>query len=360
MKKKTSIHDIARELKISATTISFVLNGKADEKRISEDLTKKILDYVKSIGYQPNMVAKSLRTGRTNIIGMLVEDISDPFFSSISRGVETLAYKYGYKIFYSSTENDTEKTKALLKVFRERQVDGYIVAPPPGIEKDIQDLMDDNVPVILFDRYFRSLTTSTVIIDNFSGSYKAVKHLEENGFSNIGFVTIESDQTQMNDRLQGYLKVCEERKQNPIVQKLPYQLSHDLSAEDMVRKFLKQHPQIDAILFATNYLAINGLKAIAGLGLTVPDDIGVVGFDDNTHFNLFSPSITAVAQPIQEISEEVVKQLMDALSDEEESKKRRTVILPVKLIVRNSSIPREAPNLITVKNHDHVKKKIIT
>lgn len=360
MKKRTSIHDIARELKISATTISFVLNGKADEKRISEEMTKKILDYVNSIGYQPNMVAKSLRTGRTNIIGMLVEDISDPFFSSISRGVEKLAYKHGYKIFYSSTENDTDKTKALIKVFRERQVDGYIIAPPPGIENEVKALMDDHVPVILFDRYFRSLTTSTVIIDNFSGSYKAVKHLEENGFSNIGFITIESDQTQMNDRLQGYLKAVEERKQKALVQKLPYQLSHDLAAEEMVRKFLKQHPALDAILFATNYLAINGLKAITGMGLTVPDDIGVVGFDDNTHFNLFSPSITAVAQPIREISEEVVKQLIDALSDAEESKKRRMVILPVKLVVRNSSISRTKPDLVTPKNYDHAKKKLIS
>jgi LacI family transcriptional regulator len=340
MKKKTSIHDIARQLNISATTVSFVLNGKADEKRISEDVRKKVLEYVKLVGYQPNMVAKSLRTGRTNIIGMLVEDISDPFFASISRGVESLAYKHGYKIFFSSTENDTEKTKALIKVFRERQVDGYIIAPPPGIENEIQALMDDNVPVILFDRYLPTITTSTVIIDNFSGSYQAVKHLRQNGFSNVGFITIESDQTQMSERLQGYLKAVTEIDQKPYVQKLPYQLSHALDAEQMVHDFIKQYPVLDAIVFATNYLAINGLKAISNLGLSVPDDIAVVGFDDNTHFNLFSPSITAVAQPIEEISEEVVKQLLDALSDEKENKKRRTVTLPVKLVIRNSSVAR--------------------
>ena len=345
MRKKTSIHDIARHLKISATTISFVLNGKAEEKRISEEVQKKILDYVASIGYQPNMVAKSLRTGRTNIIGMLVEDISDPFFSSISRAIEQIAYQHGYKIFYASTENDTEKTKGLIKVFRDRQVDGYIIAPPPELETDIQALMEDNVPVILFDRYFRSLTTTSVIIDNFSGSYKAVRHLEENGFSNIGFVTIESDQTQMSDRLQGYLKAVEESEQIPYILKLPYRLSHELSAEEFIIDFIKEFPQIDAILFATNYLAINGLKAMSHLHLSIPDDIGVVGFDDNTHFNLFSPSITAVAQPIQEISEEVVKQLMAALSNVEESKKRKTITLPVELVVRNSSVARVKENL---------------
>ena len=129
-----SIHDIAKELNLSATTISFVLNGKADEKKISEDVQRRVSDYIKKVGYQSNLIAKSLRTGKTNIIGMLVEDISDPFFSSISRGVETIAYNHKYKIFFASTENDTEKTKALIKVFRERQVDGYIIAPPPAIK----------------------------------------------------------------------------------------------------------------------------------------------------------------------------------------------------------------------------------
>ena len=355
MKKTISIHDIAKKLHISATTISFVLNGKAEEKRISEDVTKRVLDYVKQVGYRPNHIAKSLRTGKTNIIGMLVEDISDPFFSSISRGIESIAYNHHYKIFFASTENDTEKTRALIKVFRERQVDGYIIAPPSGVEDEIKALMDDNVPVILFDRYLPSLTTSTVVIDNFSGSYQAVKHLRENGYSNIAFITLNSQQTQMHDRLQGYIKAIEESLCDPIVAKLPYKLSHQLSAEKLVQEFIKKHDKVDAVIFATNYLAINGLRAIRDLGLVIPDDIAGIGFDDNTHFNLFSPSITAVAQPIEEIAEEVVQQMLDALSDEKESKKRRMVTLPVKVVVRNSSFPKRKNKIVhselsTMKN----------
>jgi LacI family transcriptional regulator len=357
MKKKISIHDIAKALNLSATTISFVLNGKADEKKISEDVRRKVSAYIKEVGYQPNMIAKSLRTGKTNVIGMLVEDISDPFFSSISRGIETIAYNHKYKIFFASTENDTEKTKALIKVFRERQVDGYIIAPPPGIEDEIKALMDDNVPVILFDRYLPTLPTSAVIIDNFSGSYQAVKHLEENGFTNIAFLTLESEQTQMQARLQGYVKAMEEGLKDPIIKKLPYKLSHDLSAEKLVQDFIQKHDRLDAIIFATNYLAINGLKAICNLKLSIPDDIAVVGFDDNTHFYLFTPSITVVAQPVEEISEEVVKQLLDALSDERESKKRRTVTLPIKLIERDSSLPRTKPRL-TMQSFEHETKTV--
>ncbi|MEO6547189.1 MAG: LacI family DNA-binding transcriptional regulator [Ferruginibacter sp.] len=339
MKKKTSIHDIARELNISATTISFVLNGKADEKRISEDVTRKILDYVEQVGYHPNQVAKSLRTGKTNIIVMLVEDISDPFFSSITRIVESIAYKHHYKIFFASTENDTEKTKILIQVFRDRQVDGYIIAPPPGIEKEIQSLLDDNLSVILFDRYLPAINTNTVIIDNFSGAYQAVEHLVESGYSNIGFLTLESGQTQMQARLEGYIKAIEENGQDPIIKKLPYQLNN-LATEKLVQQFIEQHSKLDAVIFATNYLSVNGIKAINDMGITIPDDIAVVGFDDNTHFNLFTPSITAVAQPIREISEEVVKQLLDALLEGKESKQLRMVMLPVSLIVRNSSIPK--------------------
>lgn len=357
MKKKISIHDIAKELKVSATTISFVLNGKAEEKRISEDVRKKILDYVKKVGYSPNQIAKSLRTGKTNIIGMLVEDISDPFFSSISRGIESIAYQHHYKIFFASTENDTEKTKALIKVFRDRQVDGYIIAPAPGIEDEIKALMDDNVPVILFDRYLPSLPTSAVIIDNFSGSYQAVKHLEENGFSNIAFITLESEQTQMQARLQGYIKAMEEKQTPPIIKKLPYKLSNNLGAEKMIEGFIEKHDRLDAIIFSTNYLAINGLKAIRNLGLAIPDDIGIVGFDDNTHFHLFTPSITAVAQPVEEISEEVVKQLLNSLSDEKEIKKRRTVTFPVKLIERNSSLPRTKTKR-TIQSFEHETKTV--
>src|ERR1044071_5908470 len=125
MKKKLSIHDLAKQLGVSATTISFVINGKASEKGISEQLEERVRKHIQKVGYKPNLLAQSLRTGKSKIIGMMLEDISDPFFSEIARGVEINAYNHGYKIFYVSTENDTKKTKDLLQVFRDRQVDGY-------------------------------------------------------------------------------------------------------------------------------------------------------------------------------------------------------------------------------------------
>ena len=336
MKKKVSIHDIASQLNISATTVSFILNGKGKEKRISVRLQKKVLDYVQQVNFQPNQIAQSLRTGKTKIIGMLVEDISDPFFSAIARIVEEQAHKSGYKIFNSSTENEMSRARALIKVLRERQVDGYIIAPSEGIEKDIQLLIDDKLPVVLFDRYFPSVPTMNVVVDNTGGAHAAARHLFENGCSRIAMVTLESEQVQMIDRLKGYLRLVMENGLTSYVLRIPYNLSHEQRVS-RVAAFLKKHPSLDGILFATNYLAISGLEAIHQLNLTIPGDIAIVGFDDNIHFALFSPSVSAIAQPIEEMSRTVIEKLIEKLSDEHAIKISETIILPTKLIIRQSS-----------------------
>lgn len=220
-----------------------------------------MLHYAESINYQPNLIAKSLRTGKSRIIGMMVEDISDPFFSGIARGIEHKAYKLGYKIFFASTENQTEKAKALIKVFCERQVDSYIIAPPLGLETEINSLLENEHPVILFDRYFPDLETTTVIVDSYAGVYNAVQPLWQNGFSQIGFVTLDSEQTQVHDRLQGYKDLILQSGQNPRMLKVSYTSSSN-SCSGKIKAFIRKHPLMDALWFGTNYLAFNRLEAI--------------------------------------------------------------------------------------------------
>jgi len=338
LKKKISIHDLARQLNVSSATISFVLNGKASEKRISRAVENKILKFAQKSGYRPNRVAMSLRTGKSRIIGMLVEGISDPFFASIARIVEEKAHRHDYKIFYSSTNNDPAIARELIRTFRDTQVDGYIIAPPPGIEEDIKALMDDGFPVVLFDRFFPDLETHNVVVDNFSGSFQAIRHLQQNGYSNIGFVTLDSRQTQMTERLNGYLKAIKGAGQGKAILKISYRAEHAVMAEK-IKAFLQKNPGLDALLFATNYLAISGLQAITDLKLEIPGDIGVIGFDDNTHFSLFSPAITAVAQPVQGISEEIIMDLINCLSGDKNVLSRTTTVLPVHLVVRESAVP---------------------
>ena len=338
MSKKISIHDIARHLNVSAATVSFVLNGKAEEKRISKVVAEKVVAYVATTGYQPNQVAKSLRTGKTKIIGMLVEDISDPFFSQISRSVEKLAYQIGYKIFYSSTENDPQKARDLIRVFRERQVDGYIIAPPPGVEDEIRLLLQDHLPLVLFDRYYPDITTNTVVVNNLDGAYQATRLLIGNGYRNIGFVTLDSNQSQMLDRLTGYTRAVSEHQLDTYVQKIQYRIPPEESVIE-INKFIRDNPSIDALLFATNYLTISGIKALTNLHKKIPNDVGVIGFDDNTNLNLFSPAITAVAQPMHEIAEEVITLLLSSIASAEKRENKKIVVLSTSLIVRDSSKP---------------------
>jgi len=336
MKKKISIGDIAKELGISKTTVSFVLNGKARENHISEALEKKVLDYMAEVGYQPNQFARGLRTGKTNMIAVLVEDISDPFFASIARTIEDRAYKKGYKIVCSSTENDPRKTKDLINAFRSRQVDGFIIAPPPGIEDDLRSLIADNLPLVLFDRYFPSVTTDNVIVDNYQGAYDAMCYFYECGHKNIGFITLSSDQMQMQERLSGYMKATDDFDGQYYIKRIHFNDEVDSTVAE-IKRFIESNRHLDGIFFSTNYLADAGLEAIQSLGLKMPSELGVVVFDDYHSFRLIDPPITAVDQPVKKISENVINIMLNRLSDPDKQKERKTVVLPTSLIIRKST-----------------------
>lgn len=155
--KRHSIKDIAAAIGVSVTTVSFVLNGKAQEKKISKAVTEKILKYVEKIKYKPNQIAQSLRTGKSKIIVFMVEDISNYFFAKLARIIEDIAYEKGYKVLFCSNENNDDRSIDLIDLFKDRQIDGYIIIPSAGILPKIKELIDDGIPVILFDRYFPDL-----------------------------------------------------------------------------------------------------------------------------------------------------------------------------------------------------------
>ena len=333
-KKKISISDIAHELGVSIATVSFILNGKSREMRISEKLTRRVLHYVKKVGYKPNHLAQSLRTGKTNTIALMVEDISNPFFSNVARLIEEQAYKVGYKIIYCSTENSTRKTREMIGIFDDKHVDGYIIAPPAGVSADIQALIARKIPVVLFDRYLPRLKTNFVGVDNYQGTMEAIEHLIGQGNRQIGFVTTNSTQTQMKERLQGYLAATEQRGKKAVVLKLAYRHDHANVTQE-IASFLKKNRKLDAVFFATNYLANSGLEALQRLGYKIPADLRIVAFDDHDFYSFYNPTITAVAQPVEEISKNVISILLDHLEDG--NRPIESVSLPTRLVVRASS-----------------------
>lgn len=330
MKKKILISDIAKDLGVSVTTVSFILNGKAKEKRISEGLTKRVLEYVQKVGYKPNELAKSLRTGKTKIIGLVIEDISNPFFSNIARRIEAKAYSKGYRIIYCSTDNQPEKTIELIQLFRDRHVDGYVITPSEGVRDTIASLLASQLPLVLFDRYIPGLPTNYVVSDNIKGAYDATTHLAQQGYKRIALVTLYSAQTQMRDRMIGYMRAIDTYKLQPYVKKVNLGDDEQATIDDF-RTFLNDQ-QPDAVFFATNYLAITGLKAIKQYDLPFP---AVVSYDDHTLFKLFTPTITVVSQPIEAIADELINTLFNQLDGK--AKETKQLSLPSELVIRESS-----------------------
>jgi LacI family transcriptional regulator len=334
MKKALSIKDIALKAGVSITTVSFILNGKAKEKAISEVVTKKVEKIIAELGYKPNQLARSLRTGNSNIIGLIVEDISNPFFASIAKMIEYKAYKKGYKIIYSSTENEVTKAKDLINMFKSRKVDAYIISPVKGIEEDIQALIHDHKPVVGFERYLDDLQVDYVGVDHFKASAEATESLVNNDRKHIAFVTIDVDVNQINTRLAAYQEVLEQHNMfnENLVLKLPFNQSEDQNTTQLKALFLA-HP-IDAVLFATNYLAMSGLMVLKQMGKEIGRDLEVIAYDDHIVFKLFTPQISAVEQPLEAIADKVIDLVLSRLSTKEKRAPQQ-VVFPAKLIMRS-------------------------
>lgn len=339
MKKNLSITDIARQLNISITTVSFILNGKAEEKRISKAVSEKVLKLVEELKYKPNQLAKSLRTGKTHIIGLIVEDISNTFFANIARLIEEVAYKEGYRIIYCSTENDAVKTRELIGMFRERHVDGYIITPSEGIEEEVSNLLQQQLPVVLFDRSLPGLAANYVGIDNFGSAYSGARHLLDQGFARVALITSDSRQSQMTERQQGYEQAMRDQGQGATVLQIPFGDKKEQMVA-RVAQFLESNPDVDAVMFATNYLAIGGLEAIRKLGLRIPEQVAVVAFDEHDIYPLYAPPITSIVQPVTGIAENLIKILLADLDKSVPPSPPESVVLPTSLIVRESSLKK--------------------
>lgn len=335
-KKRYSLKDIAKEFGVSSTTISFILNGKAKEKRISEELTNKVLEFTTKINYRPNQLAQSLRTGKSKIIVVMLEDI----YSRIARIIEDQAYKKGYRVLFCSNDNEDKRSIELINLFRNRQVDGYIIVPSPGIEKEVKSLVDEGVPVILFDRYFPNLNACHVTSANMQATYTGVNNLIQNGYKNILFVSTDVKQTQMLDRKQGYESAIAENGLTPNILEIPYREKDMSKRKQMFRQKVENSASFDAIFFATNYLAVNGLEFLQDEFPDYIDTKGFFSFDDVPLFKLFKPSISAIYQPLEKIGEQIMSLMLEKLKSKNGDEIIRKIELDCDIRYRSSSLPK--------------------
>ncbi|MFC4209659.1 LacI family DNA-binding transcriptional regulator [Pedobacter lithocola] len=333
--KALSIKDIAVKANVSITTVSFIINGKAKEKSISEAVIEKVEKIIQESGYKPNQIARSLRTGNSNIIGLIVEDISNSFFAKIARLIEDKAYKRGYKIIYSSTENSVEKAQELINMFKTRKVDAYIISPIKGIEEDIKMLLSDDKPVILFDRNLADVDVNYVGANHFNASYQSIESFIEQGKKNIALVTTDIDVEQITERFDGYKKALIDNGlayNEDLVLKIHFNQDEETTINQIKNLFNTQ--KIDAVLFATNYLAISGLKVLKQIKKIIGSDFSVIAYDDHEAFELHTPGISTVQQPLEDIAETVIKLILSQLSSKTKLPNQQ-VIIPAKLIIRD-------------------------
>lgn len=332
-----SLKDIAKTVGVSTSTVSFVLNGKEKEMRISEVLSKKIKKAAKDAGYQRNQVAVSLRTGKSKIIALIVDTISGSFFSSLARVIEQEAILYGYRIIYCSTGNDVKNSAEFFRMLYQYQIDGYLVIPSEGIEKELRQLMARNKPLVFIDTYFTGMAAPYVLVDNYSGVAKGIDYLAEKGYQKIAFVCNNVQMVQMQERVRGYKETLKAHKLKFDKQLICVSRLGD-PKEQVVKEisaFIKTKKP-DAIMFAANYLGVCGLESIMSLGLNIPDDIAVVCFDDLDLFNLYPPGITSIRQPIEEIAKTAIHILMNEMGYKVKADQKQVHLQP-EMIERHSA-----------------------
>ena len=336
--KKVSLKDIARMVGASPSTVSFVLNGKGTEMRISAKLTEKILKVAKREKYQPNNIAVSLRTGKSKIIGLVVDTISGNFFASLARIIESEAEKFGYKVIYCSTGNEIKKARDLLGMLYQYHVDCYLIIPTAGLEKEIENLSLNKKPLVLMDSYFSGTSLPYVLVNNYEGVSQAVQHLIDKGYRKIGFVCNDIPLIQMLERKRGYIETL---LANNIAynKRLLLQTKYKSDEKEIVQSissFIKKNKP-EAIMFGANYLGVYGLESIKALNLLIPGDIAIVCFDDHEIFRLFSPAITSIQQPVEAIAKIAIQLLMQQLGKIEIKEKISQVEVSPVFLLRNST-----------------------
>lgn len=345
MTKKVSIKDIAGKVGVSIASVSYVLNNKDKEARVGKDLAARIRKAAKELNYQPNLIARSLQSGRTWTIGLIVADISNPFFSSIARVVEDEASSHNYTVLFGSSDEKADKSQTLINTLIKRQVDALIIAPAEKTESQIRALSKSRFPFVLIDRYFPGVQASTVCINNFDAAYLAVTHLIGNGFRNIRMVAYKTDLQHMTDRKNGFLRALKDNGLKPGKNSL-LESSYDNIDSDM-EKIMKESldhgaEAPDSYFFATNSLAIRGLKEINKRNLLVPDDIAVVSFDESDALDFFYSPITFINQATDKIAREAVNILMRQLEAQGKNPSVKTLpektIIAAQLVIRKSSL----------------------
>ena len=333
--RKTTIKIIAERASVSVTTVSRVLSGQGKKYRISKKTEESVKSLAKELNYEPNILARSLRMKQTFTIGMIVPDISNPFFASIARYVEIESRKAGYSVIVCDSQEDTSLEKESLKVLRMRKVDGMIICPVGRESKNIADISKSNIPVVIADRYFPTLNLSCVVSDNYNGAMLAINHFIDKGHRKIAFIQGLSNTSVNEERLKGFLDAHEK---NNIPVNESFIVGEDFGEQNGyigAKILLNGSERPTAILGGSNLISLGALRAISEERLDIPDDISLIAFDDQPYYDFLSSPITSIRQKKEELGKISIALLLSELNGGNLPGKKK-IIIPTELIIRKS------------------------
>ncbi len=326
-----TIKDVAKRAGVSPSTVSRALSGKVPVDRETRD---RVMEAVRALKYQPNILAKGLKEGRTNTIGLIIPNICNPIFPAVARGVEDVARENGFTVVLCNTDEDMDMERNYVEKLQNRWVDGLIFATAREESRHILELKQRNFPVVLVARHMGE-AVDAVVVDNYKSSFEAVRYLIETGHKRICIIVGDRDLILYRERFEGY-RYALESAGLPVYPEMILDVSgRDDNGYNAVKNLLEKGIIPDAIFAASDPRAIGAIRAVKDCGLNVPDDISIVGFDDLDISSYIDPPLTTVSQPLYEMGTQAARRLI-AMVNGSKDEKPQIKIMKTRLIKRKS------------------------
>lgn len=331
-----TIKDIARELKISVSTVSRALKNHPD---ISEETKRVVNELAKKWNYQPNAVALSLKQRRSNTIGVIIPEIVHYFFSSVISGIEDVAYDSGFNVIICQSNERYEREVANAKTLLASRVDGVLVSVSKATTdfEHLHNLRNNNIPLVFYDRVVPGLEADQVIIDDRDASYRATKHLIENGRKRIAHFAAPQNLLIGKHRKEGYIKALNEAG-IPVDEDIIIEADSFEKARITMMDFLSSDKKIDAVFAVNDLTAIGAMQTLQKKGVKIPEEVAVVGFSDGRFSGITDPTLTSVDQHGYEMGTIATEMLLRRITSPNPDYPARTKVLNANLIVRGSSL----------------------
>ncbi len=331
----STLNDVARLAGVSTMTVSRVINNSG---YISPETRARVDLAIAELGYMPNVLARQLRSKRTKTIALVLTDITNPFFTTIARGVEDAAGAQGYAVMFCNTDESETEEIEYIRVLIQRRVDGVLLVPATDSSGSLELLQKHGLPVVVLDRRARSGQVDEVRGDSEAGAYLAARHLISLGHRRIAIVTGPAGVSTSVDRVAGYRRALAEEGLGPESEQILFGEYNEASGHEMTRLILADGTQPTAIFAGNNFIAFGAIRALREAGMRIPEDMSIVVFDDLPQGWAVDPFLTVVSQPAYEIGKRAAELMLERLAGDAPVE-RRTLVLPSELITRRSTAP---------------------